>query len=128
MISAGLRELLVRAGNLSSPPEARTEAWHVWLTDTADEPVNLGRTHAATVTALWRAAGVDLVGLDGRTARECVADLHAANKALRAEPDMFEAMAPADDFTSAARFLLELEADFRAYPDGRVVVTREPMA
>ncbi len=76
----------------------------------------------------WRAAGLDLDGWTGRTARNCVAELVAAVETMEGAPERFRGFITTpgcgtyDELMPALRDLL---AGFRANPDGVVAVVVE---
>lgn len=81
----------------------------------------------SNVAPMWRAAGADLAGFDGKTAGDCIAVLATAIGTMEAEPDRFGAMdspnswGTYDDLLPALRELLEA---MQAHPATTVRVDR----
>jgi hypothetical protein len=71
-----------------------------------EEPAVVGDwNYTSNCGPMWRAAGADLAGFDGKPASECATVLRAALTAVRAEPERYEAMNPRNGWGSYASLL-----------------------
>lgn len=77
------------------------------------------------LSKMWRAAGVDIRGLDGRVAADCVKEVDDALINLRAQPDYFKPMNPPNgwgDYEGLCWTLSRLLDAFQAHPKAIVQV------
>jgi hypothetical protein len=58
---------------------------------------------------MWRLAGADLAGFDGKQAAECAAVLREAIASMRREPDRYKALDPPNGWGSFDELLPHLE-------------------
>lgn len=106
-------------------------SYDIWLeVDTGGpEPASVGESwnYTSNCVGMWCAAGIDLGECHGRDAGGCAEGLEAAIATLKAEPDRFRAMNPANGWGSYETLvpaLEELLATWTAHPKATVHVWR----
>jgi len=81
----------------------------------------------SNVAPMWRHAGADLASFEGRTAGDCLAVLDSAIAHMKANPSVYRAMDPPNEWGSYADLVPALDrlaGGFRANPRATVWVHR----
>lgn len=106
-------------------------SYDIWLTiDTGGtEPAHIGHgwNYTSNCAPMWRAAGADLAEFDGKTAGECLPQLHTAIDGLKASPAVYRAMNPDNGWGSYDILVTALDVlalQFAAHPKATVRVSR----
>ena len=106
-------------------------SYDIWLeVDTGGaEPAEVGHpwNYTGNCAPMWRAAGIDFAALGGSTAYLVTPDLEHAIETLKADPERFRAMNPANrwgDYDSLLDALGQLLDDWKRHPMATVRVSR----
>ncbi len=105
-------------------------SYDVWLeVDTGGpEPVEVWeRNHTSNTAGMWRGAGLDLGGCDGRQAAQVVEGVAAAVEVMERDPERFRAMNPPNgwgSYESCLAFLTAIRDACVAHPATTVRISR----